>query len=164
MKNYTPFLSFLFIFLPVVLSAQNNAAYDDSFDIFLMLIATQLICGMIVAAIAGAFLAMFFLTVICISIAAGILSVSILTGWYKKSLRVGAKTFVSIIASVTGALMGIGGVQLWEMLSATNHLISSLVLWAAIGGLIGGYFTGRIVLKAIGIAYNFMHKKFTAAS
>src|SRR4029079_6921772 len=94
---------FLIMFLVVtamIVFAQNGARAnepDDEMNIFLLVFALVSISIMIGAAIIGAFAATMFLLLMVLFVSMGIISISLLAGFYKRSVTTAFKTFLWLV-------------------------------------------------------------------
>lgn len=132
---------------------------DDEFNIFLLVLGTVFMSIMIGGAIVGAFAATLVLLSLFGLASVGILSVSVITGLYKRSFQAGFKTFLIIVCSVGGILFGTVGfwlvVKLFELkMSAATTFISG-----AVSGALGGVMLGIVVYKLILISTKFFKRR-----
>ena len=122
---------------------------DEEFNIFLFAIATVFISVMIGSAIIGAFAATLFLLLVFLFVSAGILSTSVIIGIYKKSLRSGFKSFLVIICSIAGIILGSAAAFLINKLFQLSFSNTSSLISGATGGLAGGILMGLAVFKIL---------------
>ncbi|RYY15615.1 MAG: hypothetical protein EOO04_28330 [Chitinophagaceae bacterium] len=148
-------LVFLLVLLPCIGIAQvsdstyivgSASAYkpDDDFNLFLLFFAIAVISFMCGVAIIGAGFAVFMLTVAAALIGTGVLSIAIVVGLIKRSLSSTVKILLYLTCSLTGAVAGVFGFWLMEILF---HLQLS-PLAALLGGLTAGLLGGLLWAKS----------------
>lgn len=153
----------LLLLLPValLLAQTDSSAYqgkagiadvaEDDPDISVMMlmlllgVGVAIIISLVVAGMVALFI--FLLTV------AGILSVSVFMGWYKRSIYTGVKWFVYLSFSIAG----IAGVSLVCLLlhrfRDMDYSLKTLLSWGIPAGLIGGLLAGWVVLTVARAVY-----------
>jgi hypothetical protein len=138
----------------------TNTATDDEMNIFLLVFAVVAISIILGAAIVGAFAATLLLLLATMFVSLGILSVSVLIGFYKQSVKVAFKTFLYLVSALIGMAIGASGFYLIARLfnldsSGKTSLISGLLC-----GLIGGLLMAYIILIVIKLMAGHFKKKF----
>ncbi|WP_276479372.1 hypothetical protein [Paraflavitalea pollutisoli] len=129
---------------------------DDTWLIYMGMVlilgfATALILGLLATGAVAAILA--GLTF------AGILSVSVITGLYRKSVYAGFKAFVYLCFCVVGA----AGVSLMAIMTHsygnTGYPLKKLLTWGIPAGILGGLSCGWVVLLILKRLYEYLSMK-----
>lgn len=151
MKSPSKLKILLLLFLPLIkITAFGQDAYDsttdDEFNVFLLLFATVVLCGMLGATAVGAFLAALLAFAVFGLIAFGILSTAVAAGIYRKSLMSGFKIFLSLLFGLGCGLCGAG------LAIVVHHFFYSTPSAAAAGalGFLGGG-AGGVILVSVSI-------------
>jgi len=152
-----------FLILSIIIFAQTDTAKtgaDDDMNIFLLVFALVVISIILGAAVIGAFAATIFLLLAALFISAGILSVSIMVGFYKRSIQAAFKTFLFFLCSITGMVIGALGFFLVARLFKLNVSDSTSLVAGIISGLFGGLLMAWIVLQVIKLTAGYFVRKF----
>ena len=145
---------FLLLSSAILLAQADTTAYqgkagiadvadeDPGLFIFMMIFLLGLIVSIFVCLIGAAILALFAFLLV----AAGIVSVSVFVGLYKRSVFTGLKWFIYLSFGIAGAL----GVSLLCFLlyqfGDTSYSLNTLLSWGIPAGLAGGLLGGWILL------------------
>ena len=141
---------------------QGKAGIADVADedlglfMFMMIFLLGFIVAIIVSLIGASLLALF----IFLLTAAGILSVSVFMGWYKRSIYTGLKWFVYLSFSIAG-MVGVSLVcLLLHRFGDTGYTLKTLLSWGIPAGLTGGLLAGWLVLTISRAVYrHFLGKR-----
>lgn len=115
---------------------------DPGLFVFMMIFLLGLIVAGIFALIGAGIIALF----VFLLTAAGILSVSVLMGWYKKSFYTGLQWFVYLSFCAAG-LVGVAFVCfLVHRFGDTGYSLKTMLSWGLPAGLAGGLLGGWMVL------------------
>ncbi|HEV7334179.1 MAG TPA: hypothetical protein VGN63_24310 [Flavisolibacter sp.] len=141
----------LFFILPISNAAQDYSSPqpDEGMDIFLLIIGSIFICAMIGASIVGAFLAALVILLFFSLSALGMLSASLAIGLYKRSFSAGFKSLFLIFFGITSAVLGTGGLLLFNMFIPLHLSGNYLAFIGFSGGLAGGLLLGRILFYIV---------------
>ncbi len=139
---------------------QNNAGEDDDFNVFLLFVGTAFVCTMIGAAIVGSFAAALAILLITGFISAGIISVSVITGIYKKSIAAGYKALIIIVCMIAGTAIGSAGLFIVTKLAGFHVAGRTALLTGAASGLAGGVLMGLIIYKMCNASISYIKSKF----
>lgn len=126
-----------------------DPAADEEFKIFLMVMLTVFVCGVLGAAFVGALVAGLLAAAVFGLISVGILSTGIVVGVYKRSTTAGFKTVLLISF---GLVCGICGAVLAVIAQYNWNIASSSVMAASLGlagGVLGGVFLTGISLRLV---------------
>lgn len=152
MRQTTRYLFLLQLLLcSLVTYAQAVPPEDDEFNIFLLVVGTIFICGMIGAAIIGAALATFVVLVIAGMAAAGVLSASVLIGWQQRSLKKGFKAFLCIALGAGCAIIGAIGTGIAQSFFHWPITWNTALGIGAAAGLCAGLILAVIFYKMAGL-------------
>jgi hypothetical protein len=111
---------------------------DDEFNIFLLALGAAFCSAILGAAVVGSFMAALVLLCIFALVTGGILSVSVLTGLYRRSFAAGFKTFLIIVCCIGCVVAGVPGFWLINRIFSL-HLASPSAAWIGLAaGLISG--------------------------
>ncbi|HYE56771.1 MAG TPA: hypothetical protein VD996_18120 [Chitinophagaceae bacterium] len=134
------------------------AYVEDDFPPFLLL---MMLTGLLVVG-AGVVLCVFALAVVFGLAAFGVLSVSVVTGMYKRSLEKGFRVFMLLGGSVGGMLAGaiVGFVA--ERYFDVDVQLRAALLYGALAGLVAGLIGGWIGFVIIKWMVVFIKQKITA--
>lgn len=156
-------LTLTFLVFSIILFAQTGStknSSDDEMNIFLFVFALVVISIILGAAVIGAFAATMFLLLAALFISIGILSVSTMVGFYKRSIQAAFKTFLFIACSLTG--MAIGGLgfflvaRLFKLeVSGNTSLVAGII-----SGLVGGLLMAWIVAQVIKLIAGYFSRKW----
>ena len=137
----------------------SAAEEDDGFDIFLMAVGTAFVCIVLGATLAGSMLATLFLLGVFLLVSAGVLSVGVLVGFYRRSIAAGFRT-VLMIACIGGGI-SCGAVAFWLINRIFDlHLQpATALLIGAFSGLVGGLLLGLVLFTIIRLFLNYCRKK-----
>lgn len=157
------------LLLPVIalLAQTDSTAYqgkagiadvaEDDPGLFMMMMIFLL--GLVVAILISLVIAGMVALFIFLLTAAGILSVSVFMGWYKRSIYTGVKWFVYLSFSIAG----IAGVSLVCLLlhrfRDMDYSLKTLLSWSIPAGLIGGLLAGWVVLTVSRAVYRHFFAK-----
>lgn len=147
----------------VKVSVQHNdpeAKADEEFNIFLLSLALIFAATVIGTAIAGTAVAVIFLLIVFGCMAAGILSISFVAGFYRRSFQFGFKTFVSIISTLAGIIIGGFGLLIISRLFESDLSIQRALLIGGLGGALGGVLMGQLVYQALKQSAIYFWKKY----
>lgn len=129
---------------PAISSQNQNADTDEEFNVFLF----GIFFGAMMLCVAAAFIASIFaLTVILfllVFVAAGILTVSALSAWYKQSIKAGLRTGIYITASLAGALFGVAASYFADLIFDWSDSVAAIWLVGILSGIVAGI-TGAAV-------------------
>lgn len=131
---------------------ENNEPVKDDFSpmqmfAFLLFIGFMLLCVGLGITAALAIMALMFLLV-----TSGVLSASIMYGFYQRSFLKGFKVFVIALSGIFGAI--IGGLSWWLLLSKFSHWLNeqNAIIYGSLLGFIAGSLIGILaytILKKI---------------
>ena len=125
-------------------SQADLAPPDDEFAPLLFLAAFGLLCLGIVAAGAVAGAGIMFILFILIS--AGVISISVASAFYKRSLLTGFRVLVLSAMSILGILAGLSIMAACNYLFNLNISTRYVLLTGATGGLAGGLLLGALIV------------------
>jgi hypothetical protein len=142
---------------PVSASAARQD--DEEFNVFLLALGTAFVCVVLGATLAGSMLAILFLLSVFLLVSAGVLSVGILVGFYRRSVAAGFRT-VLMIACIGGGVF-CGGIAFWLINRIFDIHLRPLtaVLTGAFSGLVGGLLLGLVLFTIIRVFLNYCRKK-----
>jgi hypothetical protein len=155
LRRYLPLLVLLCISVVLYAGTGTPPAPDDDFSLFLLLLATVAVCAFVGVAIVGALMAALFFIAFSIMVFSGIISVSVLAGWYRKSAMRGVRVFVYLSAASLCGCLAAGVSVLAGCLFHWGN-IGLLLLLGGIGGAAGGLVLSRVILRALHITYRFV--------
>lgn len=128
-----------------LLTAQSNPGYDEGYDDtpFMLIIAMIFIVIVFVCIGSGIALTVAALFIIFAMTSFGILSTSVIVGFYKKSLTKGIKTFY-VLCSTIGITI-LGGIGLF-IVNRFYHWMESPIafMWGTVFGFVAGFLNGLI--------------------
>jgi len=122
---------------------------DDGFDpgiFFFLLIFAGIMVG---AAIVGSMAAALLLLALFVMASAGILSMGVLVGLYRRSLTAGFRTVLYITCALGGAILGVVVFYLINHFLHLHYSYKTIGLAGAAGGMLGGLLLGLIVFALI---------------
>lgn len=170
MKKALAFVLLLLLFIPVF--AQVDTTYQGKAGIAdvadedpgLLFVMTLVLIGWI---------GIFFLCIIGVLImaaitlafaAAGIITSSIIVGWYRRSVYSGVKWFIYLSFAVAGALGGAMGSFMLSVLIDTSYSKEQWLGWGIPIGIIGGLLSALGLIKISRYVYDryFMKKEIAA--
>lgn len=137
------------LIIPIILFGQTNpeAVTDEGMDMFLLLFALGVIAIMIGSAVAGSVFVTILMLLLFLFISIGIISVSILAGLQRKSIRAGLKAFIYITSCLIGISFGSIGVWLvFKLLNLDVHNSVGIIV-GVVAGLAGGILISYSVIK-----------------
>jgi len=132
---------------------------DDGFDpgiFFFLLIFAGIMVG---AAIVGSMAAALLLVALFVMASAGILSMGVLVGLYRRSVTAGFRAVLYITCALGGTIVGVG---LFYVINHFFHLhfsYKTIGLAGAGGGLLGGLLLGLIVFALIRVLLKVLKQK-----
>ena len=132
---------------------------DDEFNMFLLALGTAFVCIVLGATLAGSMLATLFLLSVFLLVSAGVLSVGVLVGFYRRSIAAGFRTVLMIVC--IGGGMACGAVAFWLINRIFDiHLQPpTALLIGAFSGLVGGLLLGLVLFTIIRLFLNYCRKK-----
>jgi len=145
------------------ISGTNSTADDDDFApglLFGVIIIGGIVAG---AAIVGCIAAALLMVFIAILISAGIFSASVLAGFYKRSVSAGFKTFIILISTLGGIVIGSAGLYVVKKIFSLHMSSQNAFLFGGGGGLLGGLLMGWIIYKMVIVLFGFLKKKLQLA-
>jgi hypothetical protein len=104
---------------------------------------------MVGAAIVGSMAAALLLLALFVMASAGILSMGVLVGLYRRSVTAGFRTVLYITCALSGAILGVGVFYLINHFLHLHYSYKTIGLAGAGGGLLGGLLLGLIVFALI---------------
>lgn len=141
-------------------AAGNNVdAQDDDFSAILLVMGSVFVCAMFGAVVVGAFLAAAAALAAMLFVSAGILSVAVLNGFYKRSVTAGFKTFIIIVCTVGGTAIGATGLFIITKFFELHLSGQTAFLTGGAGGLVGGLIMGRVVYKILLLTVTYVKRK-----
>ena len=134
---------------------------DDEFNLFLLSLAIAFFSVVIGAILAGGMLVAFALVGLFALVSAGVVSVGVVVGLYKRSVTAGFKTVLALICSLSGIL--VGGVAFYFVNRAFHIHLSGVaaILVGGFGGLVAGMLLGFLVLALIRLFLNYCRQKLS---
>jgi len=138
----------------------SDTSYTADDDMPFAIVVAAMLLGV---AAASAFIALGLAALATILITMGIISASLLVGFYTKSVKAGFKTLVVIASAVGGAV--IGGVGLFLIVKFFHLHLSyqSALVTGSLSGLGGGILTGFIIYRVIIYMLQYARKKLGLA-
>jgi len=136
-----------------------TTADDDDFNAGLLVIGAAMVCCMVGAAIVGSFAAALTLLLAALFISTGVLSVSLLAAFYKKSIAAGFKTFILIICMIGGGAIGSTGLFIVTKVFTLHLSGRAAFLFGGVGGLVGGVLMGLVIHKLIVYLTGYIKRK-----
>ena len=132
---------------------------DDEFNVFLWGLGTAFVCIVIGATLAGSLIATLFLLSVFLLVSAGVLSVGVLVGFYRRSVAAGFRT-VLMIACIGGGML-CGAIAFWLINRIFDiHLLPlTALLTGALSGLVGGLLLGITLFSIIRLFLNYCKKR-----
>lgn len=132
---------------------------DEEFNVFLLALGTAFVCIVLGATLAGSMLATLFLLGVFLLVSAGVLSVGILVGFYRRSVTAGFRT-VLMIACIGGGV-SCGAIAFWLINRVFDIHLQPLtaLLVGAFSGLVGGLLLGLVLFTIIRLFLNYCRKK-----
>ena len=132
---------------------------DDEFNVFLLALGTAFVCIVLGATLAGSMLATLFLLGVFLLVSAGVLSVAILVGFYRRSMAAGFRTMLMIVCIGGGVCCG--AVAFWLINRVFDIHLQPLtaLLLGAFSGLVGGLLLGLVLFTIIRLFLNYCRKK-----
>ena len=124
-------------------------------------------------AIAIGWIGIFFLSVIGVLVlaaialgltAAGVITSSLLIGWYRRSVYSGVKWFVYVSFALAGALGGAIGSMLLHHVADTGYSTGKWLVWGIPIGMIGGLLSAWVLIKISRYVYGRYIAKKTIAT
>lgn len=143
----------------VAKNSQANSPDDEEFNLFLFSLIAVAVCGMIGAAIIGAFAATLVVLISAALISFGILSISVLAGLYKRSVAAGFKTLLYILCPIGGAVIGMSGYLIADKLFEISIPVNKGLLAGAVGGIAGGIIMAFAISKIVIVLAKFLWNK-----
>jgi hypothetical protein len=140
----------------------TKTAADDDMNLFLLVFAVVAISVILGAAIVGAFAATLFLLLASFFVSVGILSVSVLIGFYKRSIRAAFKTLLYIVCAIIGMAIGAAGFYLIARLFHFDVSAQTSLIAGIISGLVGGLIMAYIISFIIKLTWIYFAKKLSA--
>jgi hypothetical protein len=136
--------------LTLVAGAQTSApAGDESFNIFLLVLATIFFSGVLGAALTGAALVMLLFLFVAVVFFLGLVSASVGVAVYRRSLASGFRMFLSLLVGFSFAITG-GACGLLVNILFPNPLSAFwMVGFGLTGGLIAGISLARLTTGLI---------------
>ena len=122
---------------------------DEEFNVFLISIAGFFICAIIGVAIAGTIIGLMILFGIFGLLSIGIISVSVVAGFYRRSFQYGFKSFVILVSTFAGTIIGAFGLLIIPRLLGYTISVEKALIVGALGGLVGGVILGLINYQAL---------------
>lgn len=137
---------------------QYDPAKEEDFNLFLLVFAMVAVSLMIGIAIAGFLAILVSLLAISAFIGAGVLSASLLTALYKKSVTSGFRVFIYAMGIFAG--LGMGGLAFAALSLATVRLSPGYLLMACLtGGLLGGLLLAFLINRLSGMILRTLQRK-----
>ena len=133
---------------------------DDEFNLFVLLFGTAAVCFMLGFVFLGLVAAFILLVIFIILLTTGILSISVISGWYKKSVVKGIKTLFVLLGMLGGVTCGILGFGLISLLFKLGLEQRTIALAGSITGAVAGLVLALIVFKMLMLALKYIQKKF----
>ena len=133
---------------------------DDDFNIFLLFFGTAVVCCMLGFVLLGLFAGMVLIFMFIALLATGILSISIITAWYKKSFLKGFKTLLILLAVVSGAFFSIVSFGLISLLFKLHLDQRTIAISGSLIGVGSGLIVGLLLFKIFRLSLKFIQKKF----
>lgn len=132
---------------------------DEEFNVFLLALGTAFVCIVLGATLAGSMLATLFLLGVFLLVSAGVLSVGILVGFYRRSIAAGFRT-VLMISCISGGVC-CGAIAFWLINRVFDIHLQPLtaLLVGAFSGLVGGLLLGLVLFTIIRLFLNYCRKK-----
>jgi hypothetical protein len=166
MKPIHILFTMILLLAAIGIHAQSPAAAppDDDFNVFLLVFAIAVVSLILGAVIVGSFAATCILFLLFGLVSAGVLSVSVMVGLYKRSFFAGFKTLLIIACGLGGAVGGMIGMWLVNRIF-TLRLSHALTAWSGVlGGLAGGMLLGLCLYGIIRTLTGYFKRKlaFTA--
>jgi hypothetical protein len=132
---------------------------DDEFNIFLLALGTAFVCIVLGATLAGSMLATLFLLGVFLLVSAGVLSVGVLVGFYRRSVAAGFRTVLMMVC--IGGGICCGAIAFWLINRIFDIHLQPLtaLLTGAFSGLVGGLLLGLVLYTIIRLFLNYCRKK-----
>jgi hypothetical protein len=137
-----------------------EAKADEEFNLLLLSLALIFAATVIGTAIAGTVVMVLFLLIVFALMAAGILSISVVAGFYRRSFQFGFKTFVIIISTLAGIIIGGFGLLIISRLLESDMTIQRALITGGLGGALGGILMGQLVYQALKQSAIYFWKKY----
>lgn len=137
----------------------TSATEDDEFNIFLLALGTAFVCIVLGATLAGSMLATLFLLGVFLLVSAGVLSVGVLVGFYRRSIAAGFRTALMIVCIGGGIACGAVAFWLINRIFAIHLQPPTALLIGAFSGLVGGLLLGLVLFTIVRLFFNYCRKK-----
>lgn len=161
MKSWITALIVLFLSLAVTgsLAQTGHSVEDEEFNLFLFTLAAAFFAVVLGATLIGSLIATLFLLCVFLLVSAGVLSVGVLVGFYRRSVAAGFRT-VLMIACIGGGMTA-GSLAFWLIDRVFDIHLQPLtaLLAGAFSGLVGGLLLGVILFNIIRVFLNYFRKK-----
>ncbi|MGB8194520.1 MAG: hypothetical protein WCF67_21490 [Chitinophagaceae bacterium] len=159
---------FLFILTTALAFAQDSTEYAGKAGITdvadsdpgLFFVMMLILMGLIAAAAICLFLAAMVALIIFIFISAGILSLSVFMGWYRKSFKAGLRWLVLLTFGAAGTGGGILSYFIYLQFNEAPFQWHHLLLYAIPGGLLGGLLCGLLFLFLLFMMAKFLQSRY----
>jgi MFS family permease len=135
------------------------AKHDDEFDTFLLLFGTAAVCFMLGFVFLGLIAGLILILILVALVTTGILSVSVISGWYKKSITKGIKTLFVLLGTLGGIAGGILCFGIASLLFELQLEQKTIAMAGSITGGIAGFVLGIVLFKILLIALNYIKRK-----
>jgi hypothetical protein len=137
-------------------------ADDEEFNVFLFMFALAVLSLMTGCLIAGIIIVVSCVLLLLALVSFGIISVSLLTGYYRRSVSAGFKAFVMLSSCVAGTLAGFLGFTLIVKLFKLNVSDQQMLITGSVSGAVGGLLLGWVAYKIIRIGLKWGLTKFNS--
>ncbi len=162
----TAFSAILYCLISVNCLAQGRQGTaigppDDDFNLFLLALLIAFVSVVVGAVLAGSIAVMGLLLALFALISAGIASLGILVGLYRRSLGAGFKTVLYMGCSLAGTL---AGAPVFWLINRFFHLhltSRTAVLTGACSGLLGGLLLGMMLFILIRVFLEYCRQKLS---
>lgn len=140
----------------IILSLYFLGDYDDDFLVILLLMGALFF---LIALIIGVVICLIVIAILIGLIGVGIISTSVLTGLYQRSIGKGFKTFF-VLSSILGSTI-VSVVFFWFINTIKNWWSTDLVIVAGIGsGIISGWLLGLLLFVTLRKMMEFIKTKY----
>ena len=143
-------------------STLNTSIVEDDFNPGLLIFAL-IVMGLALICVGVGIVITFFLLILFVFISTGILSLSVLIGLYKKSLKSGTQTFLFVTTIIGGLFLG--SLSLFFINRNTHWFTQqNSLLLGGLAGAISGVLFGYFIIFVIKQAIRFFKTKLKATS
>lgn len=140
-------------------SASATRQDNEEFNVFLLALGTAFVCIVLGATLAGSMLATLFLLSVFLLVSAGVLSVGVLVGFYRRSIAAGFRTVLMIVSIGGGVFCGAIAFWLINRVFDIHLQPRTALLTGAFSGLVGGLLLGLVLFTIIRLFLNYCRKK-----